>query len=82
MVVSQNNKNVKSIASNPHDILLRTCFEDSLLSPTASIANDTIGFWNPELLRKFPAKTISLAIHPEMLSDNSSNLLIIKYRYG
>ncbi len=77
-----NNENVKSIASNPNDILLRTCFKDSLLSPTVSIVNDTVGFWSPELLSKFPTKIISLAIHPEMLSDNSSNLLIIKYMYG
>jgi len=77
-----NDENVKSIASNPNNILLRTCFKDSLLSPTVSIVNDTVGFWDPELLRKSPTKIISLAIHPEMLSDSLSNLLIIKYMYG
>lgn len=77
-----NNENVKLIASNPNDILLRTCFKDSLLSPTVSIVNDTIGFWNPELLGKLPTKTISLDIHHDTLPINSNNLLIIKYLYG
>lgn len=73
---------VKSVASNPNDILLRTCFKDSLLSPTVTIANDTIGFWNPELLSKFSSKIISVAIQPKIQSDNSNNSLTINYVYG
>ena len=77
-----NNINVKSIAANPNYILLRTCFEDSLLSPTVSIVHDTIGFWNPELLSKFSSKIISLPIQPPVNPDFSNQSIIINYEYG
>jgi hexosaminidase len=77
-----NNENIKSIASNPNNILLRTCYNDSLLSPTVTITGDTIGFWNPELLSKISSKTISIAIHPAKKSKSEAHSCIIKYVYG
>jgi hexosaminidase len=77
-----NNKKVNSIASNPNDILLRTCFKDSLLSPTVPIANEPIGFWNPELLGKFSSKIISLPIQPAVNTGFRNQSIIINYEYG
>lgn len=73
---------IKSITNHPKDMLFRTCFKDSLLSPAVSFTNDTIGCWNPELLSSFTSKTFSVIVHPETESDISNISLIIKYMYG
>ena len=73
---------VQAISGNPDDLLFRTCYKDSLLSPVASIALDTIGKWNPDVLSKSSSNTIRIAIHPTIRRDFNAKTLIIRYAYG
>jgi len=80
--VLSGNEKIKLITHHPAKMLFRTCFNDSLLSPAVSLACDTIGGWNPEILSRFASTTISVFIHPDTECKDPSNTLILKYMYG
>ncbi len=76
-----NNVIEKSISENPNKALFRRCFKDSLLSPVSSIEPETIGLWNPELIKESKSNVISIFFNQYPHNKEKSSI-ILKYLYG